>query len=44
MQHEAGEHERVARHAAAYGKVPETPEERWLADESTVVLLDDEDE
>ncbi len=43
MQHEIAERERVARYTAAYGKVPETPEERWLADESAVMLFDDED-
>jgi hypothetical protein len=35
---ELAEPERVARHTAAYGKVPETTEERWLTDESTAVL------
>lgn len=41
---EIAERERVARYAAAYEKVPEAPEEQWLADESTAVLFDDEGE
>lgn len=40
---EIAEHERVARYAAAYARVPETPEEHWLTDESMGLLADDEE-
>jgi metal-responsive CopG/Arc/MetJ family transcriptional regulator len=32
--HEVDERDRVARHTAAYAKLPETPEERWLVEQS----------
>jgi metal-responsive CopG/Arc/MetJ family transcriptional regulator len=34
------ERERAARYAAAYGKLPETPEERWLVEQSVDALAD----
>jgi metal-responsive CopG/Arc/MetJ family transcriptional regulator len=38
---EIDEQERVARYAAAYAKLPETPEERWLVDQSISALTTD---
>lgn len=35
---EVEEQERVARYTAAYARLPETPEERWLVERSREVL------
>ena len=40
---EVDERQRVARYAAAYGKLPETPEERWLVEQSVDGLADAEE-
>jgi metal-responsive CopG/Arc/MetJ family transcriptional regulator len=41
---EMDEQDRVARYAAAYKKVPETPEEHWLVEQSVAALSTDVDE
>jgi metal-responsive CopG/Arc/MetJ family transcriptional regulator len=38
---EAEEQDRIARYAAAYAGIPETPEERWLVDRSRELLAGD---
>jgi metal-responsive CopG/Arc/MetJ family transcriptional regulator len=38
---EVDEQDRAARYAAAYGKLPETPEERWLVEQSIAALTPD---
>jgi hypothetical protein len=38
------EQDRVARYAAAYKKLPETPEEHWLVEQSVAALATDVDE
>jgi metal-responsive CopG/Arc/MetJ family transcriptional regulator len=40
---EVDERQRAARYAAAYGKLPETPEERWLVERSVDALADAEE-
>jgi metal-responsive CopG/Arc/MetJ family transcriptional regulator len=40
---EVDERQRAARYAAAYGKLPETPEERWLVQQSLDALADAEE-
>jgi len=38
---EADDQDQVARYAAAYTQLPETPEEGWLVEQSTAVLMTD---